>query len=110
MDEIALLPIVISIPAFVVIAYTIIDVLRRSDLAPVRKAMWIALAVLLPVVGSFLYLFSRPFTDPGHTTVRGNERTTALIDLLVRRHDGEIDDAHFDAAKREIFEAATARD
>ena len=110
MDEIALLPFVISIPAFVVIGYTIVDALRRSDLSGGRKVMWVAVAIVLPVVGSFLYLLSRPFRDPVHTGIRGNDRTTEFVELLIRREAGDVDDAEFSAAKQALFADAGTGD
>ena len=107
MADIAVLPWIISIPAFVVIAVVIVDAARRTDLSGMRKALWIGAAVVLPVVGAFLYLLSRPFVDPAHTVVRGNKPTTDLIELLMQRGAGTIGDEDFEARKRRIFEEAT---
>ena len=67
MSDIAILPLVISVPAFVLIGSTILDAARRPDLPALRKAGWIVITLVLPVVGSVLYLLARPFRDPAHT-------------------------------------------
>ncbi len=109
MSNIVLLPLVVSIPAFVVIGYTIFDAMRRPDLPAMRKLVWTVVAVVIPVVGSFLYLLSRPLRDPGHTSARGNQRTSELIELLVGREGGDVGDDEFVRAKHAIFLGAEIR-
>jgi hypothetical protein len=38
----------------------LVDVIRRPDLDSAARARWIALIVLLPVVGTLIYLGKRP--------------------------------------------------
>lgn len=106
-----IMPLTVAIPAFILIGFTIFDIVRRPDLAAGRKGLWVATVVVLPVLGTFLYLLARPFQDPAHLTLRGNERTHAIVSLLKRHAAGSISDEEFTAAKQRVFaEAAAAHD
>ena len=106
--DLPIMPFMVSIPAFVLIGFTIFDIVRRSDLTAVRKALWIVAVIALPVFGTFLYLLARPFRDPAHQTLRGNDRTHAIVALLQRHAAGSIDEAEFASAKRRVFDEAMA--
>lgn len=103
MGEISALPFVVAVPAYVVVGFTVVDAARRSDLATSRKAVWIVVAIVLPVLGTLLYLLSRPFHDPGLRPARVNASTEELIALLQQHATGAIDDNEFAAAKARIF-------
>jgi uncharacterized membrane protein len=107
-EDLALLPFIVVVPFFVLIGFTIVDIVGRPDLASLRKALWVVGVVVLPVVGTFIYLLARPFRDPAHTTRRGNERTRALVALIEQHAAGSISDDDFDASKRRVFDEASA--
>lgn len=108
MTDFALLPLVAAIPLLLLIGYTLFDIVRRTDLSWARKVVWAVLVVVLPVVGTFLYLVARPFRDPAHVTLRGNERTHAIVELIEAHATGSISDEDFAAAKRRVFAEAVA--
>jgi hypothetical protein len=106
--DLSIMPFAVSIPIFVLIGFTIFDIVRRSDLAALRKALWMVAVIVLPVVGTFLYLLARPFQDPAHQTLRGNDRTHAIIALLQQHAAGSISDDEFASAKHRVFDEAMA--
>lgn len=108
MEDLSVMPFVIAIPVYILIGLTIFDIVRRRDISTMSKALWIAAVVVLPVVGTFIYLLARPFVDPAHTTVRGNERTHAIVALVEQHEAGSIGDDEFAAAKHKVFEDAIA--
>ena len=108
MTDFALLPVVVSVPLFLLIGFTLFDIVRRVGLSGVRKVLWAILVVALPIVGTFLYLMARPFRDPAHLTARGSERTHTIVELVEDHEAGSIGDEEFAAAKHRVFEAAVA--
>lgn len=108
MGDLPLMPFVVAVPVYLLIGYSIVDIVRRTDLTAARKALWVVAVVVLPVVGTFLYLLARPFRDPAHSTMRGNDRTHAIIDLLAGHASGSISAEEFASRKRSVFEDAVA--
>lgn len=108
MRDLSVLPFVVAIPVYLLIGYTIFDILRRTNLTGARKTLWVIAVVLLPVLGTFVYLLARPFEDPAHVTWRGNDRTNIIVALLEQHSSGEISDEEFTAKKRRVFEDAVA--
>ncbi len=98
-----LLPVVVSIPALLVMGATIADAVGRPDLGRGRKALWTVAVAVMPVIGVLIYLIARPFDDPGHGLAEGNERTAELLAVLDRQQGGELPPAEYAAAKLRIF-------
>lgn len=99
MSELAVF-ILVSIPAFVIIGFSIVDVVRRPDLKLWQKGGWLAVVVLLPAVGTVIYLVARPARGP-HPR-RGSVRSSELIEAI-RRHDrGLMSDADYAVAKQRL--------
>jgi len=48
-----LLVVIVSIAA-------IVDAVRRSDLGSAAKALWVVLIVILPLIGTIIYVIARP--------------------------------------------------
>jgi hypothetical protein len=103
-----ILPLVVAVPVYILIGFTILDIGRRSDLAVLRKGLWIIAVVVMPVVGTFIYLLARPFEDPAHVTLRGNERTHVIVALLEQHTAGSLSDDEFAIAKHRVFDDAVA--
>ena len=103
-----ILPFVVAVPVFILIGFTILDTVRRPDLAVVRKGLWIIAVVVMPVLGTFFYLLSRPFEDPAHVTLRGNERTHVIVALVEQHAAGSMSDDEFASAKHRVFDEAAA--
>lgn len=106
MENLPILPFVVAIPAYLLIGMSIFDIVRRSDLVGLRKLLWVVAVVVLPVAGTFVYLLARPFVDPAHVTLRGNQRTRALVSLVEQHEAGSIDDDGYADSKRGIFAEA----
>ena len=102
------LPFVVAVPLFLLIGYTLVDIFRRADLSGIRKALWAVLVIVVPVIGTFIYLVSRPFRDPAHVTLRGNERTHKIVELIGDHAAGAISDEEFASAKHRVFDEAVA--
>lgn len=108
MRDLSVLPFVVAIPVYLLIGYTIFDIVRRTGLTGTRRALWVVAVVALPVLGTFVYLLARPFEDPAQVTRRGNDRTHAIVALLAQHSSDSISDEDFAAAKRRVFEDAAA--
>lgn len=98
-----LLTLAVSVPAMILIGFTVFDVVRRPDLRVVRKVGWLALVVLVPVIGTLVYLLARPFPDPAQVPDLGNERTARLIELIGQRENRALSDAEFTEATIRLF-------
>jgi hypothetical protein len=48
------------IPIVGLSVYSVVDVMRRNDIAAAVKATWILAAILVPLVGGLIYLIFRP--------------------------------------------------
>jgi hypothetical protein len=104
--------------------FALFDLFRRSDLGGWAKAIWLVVIVLLPLIGTFVYLVARPKTDRYYTqqaqdltAERGDdtaswryrggagsfspaEQLSQLADLADR---GRISDAEYQAEKARIL-------
>lgn len=100
-----LLALVVSVPVFVLIGFSIYDVVRRDDLPAGRRMGWLAAVVMIPALGTLIYLIARPFPDPAERA-ETSAGSVALVGLLVRRERGEIDADTFAAAIAQILGAS----
>jgi phospholipase D-like protein len=104
--------------------FALFDLFRRSDLGGWAKAIWLVVIVLLPLIGTFVYLVSRPKTDwyytqkaeaitaergddtagwrygGGASSLSSAEQLSQLADLADR---GRISDAEYQAEKARIL-------
>ncbi len=94
---------VVSVPAIILIGFTVVDVVRRRDLSIGRKIIWLAAVVVLPVFGTFFYLLARPFPDPIMQRVERNDRTAQFVKLLDRRERGSLSGEELEEAARRLF-------
>ena len=94
---------VVSVPAIILIGFTVVDVVRRRDLSVGRKVIWLAVVVVLPVLGTLLYLLARPFPDPIMERVERNDRTAQFVKLLERREGGSLSGEELKEAARRLF-------
>ncbi len=55
-------PVVIlaTAPVIAVLVWAVVDIVRRSDIDVAHKAIWMAVSLLIPLVGPLLYLIYRP--------------------------------------------------
>jgi hypothetical protein len=54
----------IYIPLLLIWAFSILDIFRRDDIGGVNKGIWLVIVILVPLLGTFLYLI---FRRPGAT-------------------------------------------
>ncbi len=106
----------IFIPLVMIWAFAIIDIFRRDDLGGVAKAVWLIVVVVLPFVGTLVYLVAR---RPGATV----EERAAMAEIdqgfdqhfapataadqlktLADLHDaGKLSDEEFASAKAQLL-------
>jgi Phospholipase_D-nuclease N-terminal/Short C-terminal domain len=103
----------------VVLVFAVFDLFRRSDLSGWSKAIWLALILLVPLLGTFVYLVARPRVDydveraeamAAERADRGTwhytggassaEQLRVLADLADR---GKISDEEYQAEKARIL-------
>lgn len=103
-----LLVIAVTVPLFLLWVAVIVDLLRRKDLSIGKKVMWLAIVVFAVHIGVLLYFIFRPIPPPsGKREHNKDERASAIvtrIEVLHTQHnDGDISDATYLDAKRELL-------
>lgn len=113
----------IFIPLLLIWAFAIVDIFRRDDLTGWLKALWIVVVILLPFLGTLIYLI---FRQPGATAQERRAMDQASrefvekyspsdsaqqLKLLSDLHDrGKLTDAEFAEEKARVLDAARAHD
>jgi hypothetical protein len=54
----------IWIPCLIVWVFAIFDVFTRRNLSGLGKAIWLLFIVILPLLGTLIYLIFRPWNEP----------------------------------------------
>ena len=113
----------IYIPLIMIWAFALIDIFRRDDLHGGAKAAWLIVVIIIPFIGTLIYLIAR---KPGSTpeerealaAARGegakaapttsSEMTTAdQLHKLADLHDrGKLSDEEFAAQKAKVLATA----
>lgn len=106
----------IWLPLALLWIFSLIDIFRREDIAGPQKALWVAIVIIVPFLGTIIYLFKRAqvvrhtdeadvdrvspeFAGPPAADDRSHQLAT-LADL----HDrGKLTDAEFAAEKARIL-------
>lgn len=109
----------IFIPLLLIWGFAIIDIFRRDDLSGWLKALWIVVVILMPFLGTLIYLiFRRPGATPQERQAMDQASrefvakyapsdTAQQISLLSDLHDrGKLTDAEFAAEKARVLDAA----
>jgi Phospholipase_D-nuclease N-terminal/Short C-terminal domain len=106
----------IFLPLVLIWAFALVDIFRRDDMGGGSKALWVACVILVPFLGTLIYLITRP---PGATP----EERTAMdeasrefvakyspsdpaqqLQTLSDLHDrGKLTDAEFAAEKARVL-------
>lgn len=113
----------IFIPLLLIWAFAIVDIFRRDDLSGWLKALWIVVVILLPFLGTLIYLI---FRQPGATAQERRAMDQASrefvekyspsdsaqqLKLLSDLHDrGKLTDAEFAEEKTRVLDAARAHE
>ncbi len=101
--------ILIWIALFLIWAFTIWDIFRRHDLGGWAKAGWFALVIILPFVGTLIYLIVRPKPEPEEAhwapKVEGASPSPAqdLERLANLKEQGVISEEEFQAQKAKLL-------
>lgn len=91
--------VVVGLPLLAVWIRTVVEVIGRDDLGAGRKALWLAVLVLVPVVGLAVYVVVRPPRRPARsTTAAPSSGAEQLVLLAERRQRHEITDEEFRSA------------
>jgi hypothetical protein len=101
----------IFLPLAMVWAFALMDIFRRDDLNGWSKALWVTCVILLPFLGTLIYLITRPseaareqrvMAEPANRYTPSNElsQLATLADL----HDrGKLTDDEFAAEKARLL-------
>src|SRR4051794_3093664 len=106
----------IFIPLLLIWAFAVVDIFRRDDITGWLKALWIVVVILVPFLGTLVYLiFRRPGATPDERKAMDeasrefvqkyapadNVRQLAMLSDL---HDrGKLSDAEFAAEKARVL-------
>jgi hypothetical protein len=106
----------IFLPLAMMWGFALVDIFRRDDISGFSKALWVVCVILLPFLGTLIYLIARPagatreereLVDAGgrgfdtrYSPSNGTSELLALADL----HDrGKLTDAEFTAEKARLL-------
>lgn len=97
----------IYVPLLLIWGTALFDVFRRDDLSGAATALWMVVIVLLPVVGTLVYLVRRPSAAPvPGRAVRGETsqtRVQLLTDLASLHDRGKLTDSEFAVEKQRLI-------
>ena len=108
----------IFIPALLVWAFAVFDIFRRVDISGGMKAVWLAVVIFLPFLGTIVYLIVRPVGASGddrvgpqppsaETVARYQPGASARVEelrVLSDLHDrGKLSDEEFAAEKSRLM-------
>jgi hypothetical protein len=110
--------ILIWLPLALLWVFSLIDIFRREDLTGPQKALWVAIVIIVPFLGTIIYLFKRVAVvrhtdEAGVDRVSGefaappaaDDRTNQLATLADLHDRGKLTDAEFAAEKARILGA-----
>jgi hypothetical protein len=111
----------IFMPLLLVWTFSLLDVFRRDDIGGGSKALWLAVVILMPFLGTLIYLLVRPAgaTAQERQAVDAASRefvakyapdnAAAQLQVLSELHDrGKLTDAEFSAEKVRLLGASPA--
>lgn len=91
----------IFIPLLLIWAFAMVDIFRRDDIAGWIKALWMLAVILVPFLGTLIYLIFRP---PGATPEERDSPTAIGLQVLSDLHDrGKLTDGEFAAEKSRLM-------
>jgi hypothetical protein len=104
----------IFLPLLMVWTFALVDIFRRDDMRGVQKALWVAVVILLPFVGTIVYLIVRPVgATPEERQLleaagQAYADTATQLQALSDLHDrGKLTDDEFAAEKARLLGTAS---
>jgi hypothetical protein len=111
----------IFLPLIMIWAFALVDVFHRDDMGGGSKALWVACIILVPFLGTLIYLITRPSgatpqerqmmdqASRGSVEQTAPTDTAAQLQTLADLHDrGKLTDAEFSAEKARVLGTAPA--
>lgn len=111
----------IFLPLLMVWTFALVDIFRRDDMNGALKALWVAAVILVPFLGTLVYLIVRPagatpeereLMDEagGELVARSSPTDTASqLQVLADLHDrGKLTDEEFAAEKARLLGTGSA--
>ena len=105
----------IYVPLMLLWGTAIVDIFMRDDIGGVRKAVWVVFVVALPLLGTLVYLVTRPAGATKQERVTLEEQNREFVArysptdraqqlaVLASLHDrGKLTDAEFTAEKQRL--------
>ncbi|HEY1178115.1 MAG TPA: SHOCT domain-containing protein [Phytomonospora sp.] len=106
----------IWLPLIMLWSFALIDIFRRDDLKGWLKALWVVVVILLPFLGTLIYLIVRPVgaTPAEREAIDAGSRefvakyspdnSAEQLRVLADLHDrGKLSDAEFTAEKARVL-------
>ena len=110
----------IFLPLAMVWGFALVDIFRRDDINGFSKALWVACVILVPFLGTLIYLVIRPAgaTREERELLGGSGRglasryspstgTSELLALADLHDRGKLTDAEFTAEKARLLGTRT---
>jgi hypothetical protein len=109
----------IYVPLIMLWIFAVMDIFGRDDMSGVSKALWVAVVILLPYLGTLIYLLTRRPTaqeraalDEANRDVLASSSppsSAEQISTLADLHDrGKLSDTEFASEKARILGVAPA--
>jgi len=111
----------IYIPLIFVWGFAVLDIFRRDDTSGFGKAMWLIVVILLPFIGTLIYLLLRPAGATPEERERIDAASRRFVEhytpstpaedlaMIADLHDrGKLTDAEFASEKARILSAGAA--
>ncbi len=91
--------VVVGLPLLALWISAVVEVIARHDLGAGRTMLWLAVLLLVPVLGLAVYVVARPPRRPARSvTATPSSDAEQLVLLAERRQRHEITDGEFRAA------------
>ncbi len=98
--------IVVALPLIAMWLAALVEVARRRDLDSARRAIWIAVLIVVPVIALAVYVVVRPPRAVRLSGGRADQaRAETIVALAERRQRGEIDDSTYRTEVRAVARA-----
>ena len=107
----------IWIPLLLIWTFALIDIFRRDDISGISKALWLVCVIVLPFIGTLIYVIARPAgatreeraaieaASPQYAAAYATSDTASQLKTLADLHDrGKLTDEEFAAEKARLLQ------